>query len=442
MSVVTLLRDIGIILLGILLVFTLFSLHNFMGAGKEFIDQNSLTGGFLMFNSSGAEDSPPPPTTSTPPVTVPPPMVTDPVLTCFMEGGLTADDIEIGGAFFKGFYCPAPVEKKPVTATLENKCLGIHIGGEIDSAFCFAGPNTLQVGLSLPRQPEGVTPPLIISKNYNALILFILFLVSMVLMWREFEMRERRLHERELEKNRHLVLPSEQIDVKVITSAPLFKEIVSAEEQLLSPEEVKEIHEKLMKEEHQAIRAPPLTSDEVNEFIKSFNALGKEIADYLKEGKLDKARKRYLALFPLYTRLYHSVDETHQRELVEVIKYLHDQLNIMEKSKKIRHLIEEAYKDLDQHRVDQEQKPREKLVVLKEKETAHEILSELTREKSNVEPLDKEDVLQNIEHLREKLQDAKKDTSRGTFKNIHEELEDLERLVYGDRLEQKRKRKA
>ena len=62
----------------------------------------------------------------------------------------------------------------------------------------------------------------------------------------------------------------------------------------------------------------------------------------------------YLALFPIYSRLYNTLDESSKAELQLVVKYLHDQVNIALRGTEIRGLIEEAYTEAEAHRVDRE----------------------------------------------------------------------------------------
>ncbi|MEK6840322.1 MAG: hypothetical protein AABX72_05240, partial [Nanoarchaeota archaeon] len=265
------------------------------------------------------------------------------------------------------------------------------------------------------------------------------FLITLMIVWREFEMRERAREQLEhIKESHHKPLPPEQIERRVIKAAPLFKEILSEEEKLLNPLEVREIHEKLMQEQKLMIGGARLTHKEMSDYITHFNTLGKEISEELKHGNLPKARKKYLLLFPLYTRLYNSVDDAQKRELVDVIKFLHDQLNIMEKSRRIRHLIEEVYQETDKHRVDVEQPRKEDMKVLKEEHVAEakHVFSQLAGERERQRQLGRKEVLQQIDKVSTTLQEQGVETP--SAQSLQEELEALKRLVYGDKKKEKK----
>lgn len=431
MSWRSLLRDSAVIILGIFLIFFLFSVQTFLEQMRETLSSPQITGEAIIINTTGDDglihiipSSPPEP----PPSPPEPPL--NPELACWMEGGLTPDDIVIGKDFFEGLACPEERKKDRVTAAVEDRCLTVAVGNAVHTNICAVDEGLLSFGLVLPPTAAAVAPPLTPERTYTGLMLFLAFLITMMIVWREYEVRERiREHLEHERESHHLPLPPEQIERRVIKAAPLFKEILSEEEKLLSSEDVQEIHEKLMQEQKMMITGAPLTHEEIGAYIRTFNALGKEISEELRHGNLSKARKKYLLLFPLYTRLYYAVDESRKRDLVDVIKYLHDQLNIMEKSRKIRHLIEEVYRDVEKHRVDVEQPPKEEMKVLKDDERKFtQIFSHLAGERREERPLEKKEVLKQIEKVHTTLQETPVETE--SLKSLQEELEDLKSMVY------------
>lgn len=426
-------RDVAVILLGIMLVLGLFVLQSFLEGAREEVQGTVLTGAQIIINTTST--NPPP---REPGVVITPqyPQVQHhPRVQCLMQGGLTEDDVHLAGELLEGVPCPER-QKREVKAALVDKCLRISVGGELDTALCVEKEGAVSLDFAIPSVAPGQPPAVAVQRSFNGIILFVLFLMTVLWVWREYEMRERKLEERQKERQRYEYHPVEEVEVKIIKSAPLFKEAVSEEERYLSPEEVREIHAALLREQQKMGEAPPLQREEIGEYIKGFNELGKEISRYLREGKLHKARRRYLLLFPLYTRLYYAVDEERKGELVDVMKYLHDQLNIMEKSKKIRHLIEEVYRDVEKHRVDVEPE-HEKIVVLRdEKEKAEGVFSSLSGEGG---PVRKKEVIRQIEKVQEHLE--RKDVpreQRATVKDLQAELEELKELVYHHEKEQRR----
>ena len=434
MTLKLILKDGLVIALGIIIIISLFSMQGWMETWRTNIQEKDvLTGRQISIDSPGAEinhpgnDEPkrPPPKTEE---------QQDPNIQCLMDGGLTDDDVQIGGNFFKGIGCPEK-KKDVIKVEIKEHCMNVDVGEQLDTRICIENRGMLNFGLEIPKEPQKEVEKPLDLKNYNGLILFLLFLIILILVWREFEVKEKKREEWEHIKEKHAELPAEHIEVRVIKSAPLFKEIVSEEERLLTHEEMMEVHEKLMREEKTAMTARPLTIEEVSEYVKNFNAIGKDITEELKHGNLDKARKKYLLLFPIYTRLYNSLDEMRKRDLVDVIKYLHDQLNIMEKSRKIRHLIEEVYQHVEQHRVDKE--PVEKTSEEnKEIENAAKVFSQLGGEMEK-EQIKKKDVLEKIDKMHESLIEGKI-VEKKAASDLRDELEKLKRLVYG---QEKKKRK-
>ena len=438
MTLKSTLKDGLVIALGIIIIISLFSLQGWMETWRKNIqDKEILTGRQIMIDSPGAgdiiigngEDKKPkenkPDTTKQ----------EDPNIKCLMDGGLTDDDVQIGGNFFKGIECPEK-KKDVIKAEIREHCVNVNVGQELDTKICIENRGMLNFGLEIPKQPEKAAGKPINLKNYNGLALFVMFLITLLLVWREFEVKERKRKEWERIREKHVELPGEHIEVRVIKSAPLFKEIVSEEEKLLTHEEMIEVHEKLVREQKAAMEAKPLTTEEISECIKSFNAIGKDITEELKHGNLDKARRKFLLLFPIYTRLYNSLDEMRKRDLVDVIKYLHDQLNIMEKSRKIRHLIEEVYQHAEQHRVDKE--PVEKTSEEnKEIEKAAKVFSQLGGE-TEKEKIEKKDVLEGIEKMRESLIEGRTAEKKAS-NELRDELEKLKKLVYGEKTKGEKK---
>jgi hypothetical protein len=420
-------KDSVVILLGIVLVLGLFAFQHFMGVVQE--QGESLTGRQISIGTNLPDQ---PNKTPSPPSSVghsiEHPIVPE-TIQCLTEGGVTEDDVEITGSLLEGFPCEIDRERKEVSAEVEQNCLRLHVEDEIRTVICFDEDAGAQIGIVIPPRPHLDALDVEIGRNWLGLVLFLLFLITLFIVWREFEVREKALEEQRLRRIRR-ELPGERVEVKTIKSAPLFREYVPEEERMLSAEEAENIHSTLVSEQSMALRATPLKREEIVGAIKEFNRIGKEISIYLREGKLVKARKRYLLLFPLYTRLYHSVDTFKQRDLVDVMKYLHDQIHIMEKSKKIRHLIEEAYRDVDEHRVDQETTDEVK-DLHKDVEQADQLLGQLSEERAN-KPLKKERVMGELD----KFQDMVKDTSLPTtqkkaMKNLEYELETLKKMVYG-----------
>lgn len=431
-----------IIILGIVLILVLFSLQAFFEQMRTSI--SSVTGNAIIINTTA--DNPPVPTIIINHTSSDLPFVSqeqsfNPRLQCWVDGGLRADDIVIGKDFFEGFVCPEK-KKEIVTADVREECLVITVGEDVETDICSEDHGMLSFDVGLPSGAAAVAPAVPKERSYNGLILFIAFLVTLMIVWREFELRERSREQLEHAKeSHHRTLPPEHIERRVIKAAPLFKEILSEEEKLLNPLEVREIHEKLMQEQKLMVGGARLTHKEMSEYITNFNNLGKDISEELKRGNLSKARKKYLLLFPLYTRLYNSVDDAQKRELVDVIKYLHDQLNIMEKSRRIRHLIEEVYQETDKHRVDVQEPQKEDMKVLKEEHVAEakHVFSQLAGEREQQRQLERKEVLKQIDKVSTTLQEKGVETP--SAQSLQEELEALKRLVYGDKRKEKREQK-
>ncbi len=352
-------KDSVVIFISILLILSLFGIHYYMEELHNEIKerapfQNTITGSVIVVTTSDVPLAPAINITKIP-LPQPRPQYTDLTLQCLSEGGLTPEDIAIGRNLFTAFSCDTTPSTQ-AHVTRKGRCISLVIDGQLDNLFCFAGPQP-DVRVTIPSGGQAPPAPYTPRKNYAGLILFTIFLIISILVWREFEIRESAMERRHREKIRRgetVTFPEEEIEVKVIKSAPIFKEILAKIEQKLSTEEREQIHKKLLQEQlsiESKERFTTIKQEEIADAVKQFNTLSKEVSEELKNGKLHNARKKYLFLFPLYTKLYNSVPEDQQVQLLDIIKYLHDQMNIMEKSRRIAHLIEKAYSDIQAHDV-------------------------------------------------------------------------------------------
>lgn len=270
---------------------------------------------------------------------------------CWRQHGVSVEDALVFGEILDKSGCKAEAKKKKVSVKIVNNCLNIDIESELYALLCIDDKQP-QMAIDIPTG-FGVAPPIVITKSYNSAILFLIFLLSILLLWGRYEVSSFR--ERTLKRSVRF-REGDVVEIKYIKPAPLFGE------KPLQPkvpiEEIEKIHKKLLSErsvrESKELERIKLKADEVNNYIKEFNELAKEANSQLQTGNVEEARRLYLALFPIYSRLYNTLDESSKAELQMVVKYLHDQTNIALRGTEIRGLIEEAYTEAEAHRVDRE----------------------------------------------------------------------------------------
>ncbi len=330
---------------------------------------------------------------------------------CLTRGGVTVEDVFVLGNLLSGIDCA--LHKQQVDVTIQDKCVLLRAEQDLYSVFC-ASADAPSFRIVIPD--AGPAPELIKTpKNYNGLILFILFLLMLFLTWREFELRESK-RERELKKKmreaeaqgKTFVPEEEEKKIVYIKAAPLFKDVEDIEKKHLTPEEIEQVHQRFVQQELERgidVEFERLKKEEIADYITSFNTLVKKVVSHLQHGKLDDARRAYLLLFPLYTRLYASVDYTTRADLQSVLTYLHTQVQVMEKSRLIAELIEKAYAG------------RDKATEVKNVEQAFKSLSK------SPEAVERpENILDHIDTAKESLE--KKETQE-----IHKELDELRDLL-------------
>ncbi len=427
MRAVSSLREGLIIALALILILLLFFFQHLSNTAQENIaahrDGERITGRPIVI--TGPSQTPP---------EVPPPTPTGlhieqkyqqdferKNVACLTMGGVTVEDVFVLGNLLSGIDCA--LHKKQVDVTVQDKCVLLRAEQDLYSVFC-ASADAPSFRITIPE--TGPAPELLkTSKNYNGLILFILFLLILFLTWREFELRESK-KERELRKKmreaeaqgKTFVPEEEEKKTVYIKAAPLFKDVEDIEKKHLTPEEIEQAHQRFVQQELERgreVEFERLKKEEVAEYIMRFNTLTKKVASHLQRGELDDARRAYLLLFPLYTRLYASVDYTTRADLQSVLTYLHIQLQVMEKSRFIGELIEKAY-NVSEKKKEGVQKAQE----------AIKSLGGLAGEKKEA-GLVQESTLAHIDRVRSLLPQGTR--SAEAAENLQRELDELRTLL-------------
>ncbi len=340
-------HDIAVLCVGVVLVLTLFLVHYAVSqVGTHY--QEKLTGQVIQISegdssdiviedpsSSQAPEKPP----------EPPPAPLSKNLQCWADAGITRTDMLIVGNLLENTPCKEEQERPKITVKKQSDCVVVDSDNQVVTQLCESPQSEApKIDISFPES-QGISAPLIPQqRNYAPWFLFILFGISVMVVSREhsfaFGLKEKDEH----------VERDEDKEIKYIEAAPLFDE-----KKIKSDiQDLERMHHKLLagytleKPSFASIRILP---EEITAMIKEFNEQTRAIYNAIKKNDAATARRVYLDIFPLYTRLYNALKQERRQELQEVITYLHHQITIMEKSSTITHLIEEAYRQTERHKV-------------------------------------------------------------------------------------------
>ncbi len=330
----------------IILIIITLSLHYAL-TEKSFHLQNVITGGQIAIEGGGdnnnvvigGEGNNPPGgqgnggsgTTFLPPVIV---TAEEKNNLCWMRRGLSDDDIRVVGNLLLLDACSYVKERKDVEVTSHESCFTITSEGKVSFDLC---PQqdipSLFITIPFGTGSAGLPPP---SRNYFLPILIIFFVVSAIVLWSKFEL-SRNYHPRKPGEEPRIQQPeigggfgvpaslAETIETKMIMLPPLFqKEALPSASMLLDQKklEQKKIHW-------------------LNKRIKKFNKLTRLMNQCVEQERFDQARKIYLSLFPLYSKIEKRVDDQKKKKLDRVMSYLYHELSIRENKTTIAHLMQD-----------------------------------------------------------------------------------------------------
>lgn len=263
-------------------------------------------------------------------------------LVCWIDGGINEQDIVVIGNILKDIDCPA-AEKKNVKTEMKGNCLVINVDDEVAAELCPEEENLL-INIEIVKSPEttegsfpeDVNVP---EKNLYWYILFFFVLIILVLFWREFEFNikedlEMKAERAYLRRKASKLTKTENKDEKKkpeeevieLPAAPLYDEAAYVKRM----KEKKKIEEKLEKD---SLKKKKEDDAKRNERISKFNNEAEKINDLIIKGDVEESRKRYLALFDVYSDLIPLVGNKNKATLDRMMEYLCNYLGALEKLK-------------------------------------------------------------------------------------------------------------
>lgn len=279
-------------------------------------------------------------------------------LRCWRDAGLSEDDIKVVGSIASMKKCEDDGEDS-VSGKAEDGCIVLSVG-EVDTKICDLDKDEkgpffdIDFGGVLDRAKERVMAgPLVEFQKetdyYPGIFLIVMMLVG-VLIWKEFELMERKRDSSHWRGHGHehgefkpeLFEEEKKVEVKYIKAAPIFGEFGKE-----AREEKRKVFEEVEREKEELVARLHLEKvrrSQVKELIGRFNEASKIASGYLRQDNLDALKKAYLQMFPIYSRLIDVVNDDNKKGLQEVIAYFHREIRLREESLRISRLIERAYK--------------------------------------------------------------------------------------------------
>ena len=312
---------------------------------------------------------------------------------CWLENGLTEQDILVAGHLLKEIDCPKG-ERGNLSAVFKDGCIEISINGEGETKLCSERKNpVILIGLIKTKEyppgtfPEGFDVP---DRNYYWYVLFFLIIFVIVLFWRQYEInvksdieiraeRERLKKEREKEEKRKKYLAG----VKIEHKKKKYKEKGEKEVVHVEPAPFYDEEKARKREERERKLAIKIKKDEEkgekevgkkkNKLIAEFNKLSEEVNKLIIGGKLVESRKKYFKLFKIYSDLITLVNKRNRMTLDSAMEYLCNYLGVLEKIKGVKRTgVEQKAREIKEK--EETIKPKPQILDMEQLETMKDLL--------------------------------------------------------------------
>ena len=478
MKLSDLMRDFAIIALFLIIVMIMFILQYASSSiQREFnqkITSDSLSGRVVEIGGPAQPSQPSPPqtpptqpspppsgvviignkTSEVPPVEPPPPQLTNENLKCWNLAGIRYDDIRIIKNVLSGIKCEIKRERKSIDIGIKDNCLIIDINRETVTNLCTKEEQPPEIKIEIHSGGEGAGE-IVEKKNYYGWILFLLFILTTIFTWGKFEFKDIK-DKRLKEEFKHILEDvGGEVQIKYIELPPRYKGSKEFPKKDVA-EKIDDVHRRLIEErpieEKELFMKLKIKPEDFAEYINKFNELARQTNDLILNNNIKLARRKYLEVFPVYSKLYNSLDDQKRKEIQDVIKYLHDQINIMEKSRKIRHLIEEAYREIKQNKTEPQNKAEDSksystaglkdlsqlrdLIESREHEAAVKLFNEMYGKIKAIKDTpdikfetEKKDILDEIDLIHKKLEEKYESMEKEEVKELEKELNELRDLI-------------
>ena len=304
-------------------------------------------------------------------------------LKCWVKAGVTTEDLVIVGSLLRTTKCKEPTQKKEIKSSVENNCLKFNVEEQAYTDICVKKEETPDFNIALPTQGKGSVDVPSVKRSIWPIILFLLILFFTFGVWSWDEMRGtfkgsdfKRYDELELFYGAHKL--------------PTYGKTLSFEERESAVSgKMDEIYTKLLREKEKRAVTKRLSQKEAEKMINKFNQLSQELYEDIKRNDIPHSIRHYNHLFDTFLQLYPSVHKANQQTLLKVVIYFGKQLALLQKSRKISHLIKEAYADTDKHKVAPRQTDQPGIMVPQDLETSMESLKQLLKEAKDEKALKK-----------------------------------------------------
>ena len=329
-------RDALFLILVLLALLFLFSMQGILQQVEHYSGGEKITGEDVRIGSKT------PPKITPPKIT--PPKKGEPTnknLRCWTKAGIQQQDLKIVRTLLQTTTCTETKDKKEVKASIQDQCLKFDIEQQITTNIC-VDKKTPHLELTIPTQGQGTVEVPTAKRNYLPAILFILILFIVFGIWSWDEMRSTFNKTLDLKKYDELEL---------FYGANRIPDYTLTKEKETPPNKINEIYENLLKEKQKRNNKNILNKKEAKKTITLFNKQTDQLYKILKRNDIATAKKSYDQLFKTFLKIYNSVQENNKKTLLKIMLYFDKQIKLLKKSTKISHLIKEAYKDVNKHKV-------------------------------------------------------------------------------------------
>jgi hypothetical protein len=340
---------------------------------------------------------------------------------CWIESGLTEQDLIVAGNLLKDFKCPS-ANKANVNARYEDNCIVVDINGEADTKLCSRRTKpVIIIRLESSKDlPFGVFPEdfEIPEKNYYWYVLFFLIIFVVVIFWAQYERsvktdieikveRDKLMREREEREEKKKYLKSVKLDKKDdvvhVMPAPAYDERKAKKKE----REQKKIENKVKKDQKEKLKG---SLEKKNELIIKFNRLSEETNKSIISGKLIESRKRYFELFDIYSKLILLVNKNNRVSLNNAMEYLCNYLGVLEKIKGTKRSgLEQKSKEVKKEKTI---RPKPKVVDMSQLEEMKDLLKQKQYDLAkrmfyggDVEHFDQKDTNMVVKNRKDKLEE-------------------------------------
>ena len=351
MKLIKPLKEFALLIVAIFAILFLFLLQGTLEQLPTILEQNEITGNVIQVGDPKYQknkiDIRPNNTPKNPNPKINPkkqPQTTNENLKCWLEHGMSKQDLLIVGPLLQSTLCQPDRTKKDVQGSVKDSCLQFDIETDATTNIC-VNTTTPTISLDIPTQGNNTLVVPDTSPSYWAGILFVSILLVLFALWNWKEMH---INPRKHDQHK----PYSEVDLEFGEVIPSYTKKQTEEDAMAT--HIDKLYATIKHHEQQPARGKKLSKTQITRAIAQFNRLTDKLYKDIRSNHLGSADHHYQQLFELYLTIFHSISKENKQTILKVLMYFSRQLILLKKSRTINKLIQRAYNESDQYKITEE----------------------------------------------------------------------------------------